>query len=204
MTTIRFRFEPEKLAQALAYIASRGVRDLTKLKAMKLLFFADKLHLQRFARPITGDEYYCMQYGPVPTNSLNVVNDLIANDPAEPPLRILSEYVSVDYTGAYPILRAARPDIDFDMLSQSDVQVLDEILAAYGNRSAAQLVDESHRNSIYKTADKERTTGSAPMPYESFLQGPELAMIRESVRGAQEIRDMEDEIDFAIAMRRSR
>jgi len=43
---IQFECDPIKLGQALAYL-SGGIHDLTKLKAAKLLYFADKLHLTR-------------------------------------------------------------------------------------------------------------------------------------------------------------
>lgn len=52
MPHIRFRFAPEKLVQALAYFSHRGVRDLDKMKAPKLLFHADKYHLLTYGRPV--------------------------------------------------------------------------------------------------------------------------------------------------------
>jgi hypothetical protein len=55
MAHIRFRFAPEKLVQALAFFADRGVRDLDKMKAAKLLFHADKYHLLTYGRPVLGD-----------------------------------------------------------------------------------------------------------------------------------------------------
>jgi hypothetical protein len=44
MPQIRFRFDAEKLVQGLTFFAGRGVRDLDKMKAAKLLFHADKYH----------------------------------------------------------------------------------------------------------------------------------------------------------------
>jgi len=52
---IRFKYDVEKFANAVAYFASINIPDLTKLKISKLLFFVDKLHLQRYGRPVTGD-----------------------------------------------------------------------------------------------------------------------------------------------------
>ena len=86
MTQIRFRFSPEKLVQALAFFAQRGVRDLDKMKAAKLLFHADEYHLLKYGRPVIGDQYACMEYGPVPSASLNVMNDVLAHDEHFPPM----------------------------------------------------------------------------------------------------------------------
>jgi Protein of unknown function (DUF4065) len=57
------------------FLASKHLPQLTKWRICKLLFLADKLHLLRYGRPITGDAYYAMKLGPVPTNVLNVLDN---------------------------------------------------------------------------------------------------------------------------------
>ncbi len=69
MTDIRFRFQLPKVINALAYFASHGIRDLTKLKAAKLLYYVDKYHLLKYGRPVIGDHYVCMDFGPVPSDT---------------------------------------------------------------------------------------------------------------------------------------
>src|SRR6266849_2457700 len=78
MSRITFNFKLEKLVHALAYFSKNGVRNLTKLKAAKLLYFADREHLLRHGRPILGDVYFCLPYGPVPSLALNEMSDAIA------------------------------------------------------------------------------------------------------------------------------
>jgi len=51
--------------QALNFFALRSGGQVNKLKALKLVYFADRYHLRRFGRPITGDEYLAMPFGPV-------------------------------------------------------------------------------------------------------------------------------------------
>src|SRR5260370_8228699 len=86
MAQIRFRFALEKLVQALVFFAQHGVRDLDKMKAAKLLFHADKYHLLKYGPPVIGDQYACMEYGPVPSASLNVMNDVLDHDRHFPPI----------------------------------------------------------------------------------------------------------------------
>ena len=50
MGRLRFAFNEEKMIQALAFFSLRGIQDLTKLKAAKLLYHADKLHMNRYGR----------------------------------------------------------------------------------------------------------------------------------------------------------
>jgi len=62
---IRFRFAARKAFAALQIIVER--RDGIDLHAaLKSCYFADKLHLNQFGRPIFGASYRAMRYGPVP------------------------------------------------------------------------------------------------------------------------------------------
>ena len=59
-------FNPEKSLQAVLYVANRLERkDFHKI--FKVLYFADREHLTKYGRPITGDTYVAMEYGPVPS-----------------------------------------------------------------------------------------------------------------------------------------
>src|ERR1035438_2254510 len=70
---ISFDFKPQKFASAVGYLAER-IPGVTKKQICKLLFFADKSHLLRFGRTITGDTYFALEQGPVPTKGLNAIN----------------------------------------------------------------------------------------------------------------------------------
>jgi hypothetical protein len=50
---IKFKFKPEKMASAIAYMVQRHP-GLTKKQISKLLYFADKEHLLRYGRTITA------------------------------------------------------------------------------------------------------------------------------------------------------
>src|ERR1700722_19031601 len=75
---LTFEFSIDKLVQAIAYFSNAGIRDLTKLKVAKLLYFADKEHLLHHGRPILGDDYWCMDFGPVPSFALNEMSVAIS------------------------------------------------------------------------------------------------------------------------------
>lgn len=198
MANIRFPFNPEKLVQALAYFAERGIADLDKMKAAKLLFHADKYHLLTYGRPVIGDSYACMEYGPVPSTSLNVMGDVIANDPAFPPVvkPLFDEYISVETAEQkYPVFRAKRAP-DLDVFSDSDIEALDRTIAEHGKKSAWQLSEESHLELAWKIANEARPHGSSVMmDYRLFFEGhPEAEGVLRLVELQQEDRD------FASAM----
>jgi uncharacterized phage-associated protein len=199
MTQIRFRFSPEKLVQALAFFAQRGVRDLDKMKAAKLLFHADKFHLLKYGRPVIGDQYACMEYGPVPSASLNVMNDVLAHDEHFPPMakELFDDYLIVEkgIFRKYAVFRAKR-EPDLDVFSDSDIEALEYALTTYGAKSAWALSEESHAEPCWQAANENRAPGSSVMmDYRFFFEGhPEAADMLRFVEAQQEDRDASDEL----------
>lgn len=198
MAQIRFRFASEKLVQALAFFADRGVRDLDRMKAAKLLFHADKYHLLTYGRPVIGDLYACMEYGPVPSTSLNVMNDVIAHDAQYPPVakELFDEYISVEkFLRKHPVFRAKKKP-DLDVFSDSDIEALEYALKGYGAKSAWQLSQESHDEPSWRIANMERMPGSSViMDYRLFFEGhPEAADVLRLVEAQQEDRDSAEEL----------
>jgi uncharacterized phage-associated protein len=195
---IRFRFEPEKLVQALAFFASHGVRDLTKMKAAKLLFFADKYHLLRYGRPVIGDQYACMDYGAVPSVSLNVMNDVIADDPQNPPVEkaLFAKYIDVSRFGRKnPVFRAKKQP-DLDVFSASDVEALNYAVEKYGGKSTAELSAETHKDPAWCAANERRRPGSSVMmDYQMFFEGESERML-EQVEAEQEDRDFAEALNW--------
>lgn len=195
MTQIQFRFDPEKLVQALGYFASRGIRDLDKMKAAKLLFHADKYHLLKYGRPVIGDQYVCMEYGPVPSTSLNVMNDALAADPHYPAVAktLFDEYIKVEkfpWRRKYPVF-AARREPDLDVFSESDVEALEYARETHGSKTGWTLSEESHHEPCWKIANQNRVPGSRViMDYRLFFEGhPEAADMLRLVEAQQEDRD---------------
>jgi uncharacterized phage-associated protein len=195
---IDFEFDPRKLGQALALLAE-GVSDLTKLKAAKLLYFADKSHLLHYGRPIVGDRYYCLDYGPVPTASLNIINDLMSpiditfkGKKLEHPLRnLVGEFVSVEGAGKLARLKPKKGRESLDALTASERQVLADVVQTYGKKKAGELIDLTHQEHAWKASDAHRTKGSSvEIPWEYFLAeaGDRAGAITEHALARQESR----------------
>ena len=69
------------LVQSISFILEQKNTALDKLSILKLIFFADKYHMMKYARSITNDTYYAMQYGPVASNVKNILDfDFIGDD----------------------------------------------------------------------------------------------------------------------------
>ncbi|HEY5610477.1 MAG TPA: Panacea domain-containing protein [Thermoanaerobaculia bacterium] len=193
MTQIRFPFDPEKLVQALVFFSQGGVRDLSKMKAAKLLFYADKYHLLKYGRPVIGDQYACMEYGPVPSTSLNVMNDVIDGDPDFPPVskKLFDEYLTVEkFFKKHPVFRAKKA-LDLEIFSDSDIEALEYALKNHGSKSASILSGESHEELAWKVSN------GVMMDYRLFFEGhPEAAEVLRLVEAQQEDRDVAEEFSL--------
>src|SRR2546430_4752145 len=72
------RGEDQKLAELILYIAtlSEGDPRFGAVKLNKLLFFADFQAYLRFGKPITGQEYQKLEFGPAPRRLPPVLEEL--------------------------------------------------------------------------------------------------------------------------------
>src|SRR5207253_6716088 len=69
-----------KSTQALNYFAHKAasgapIRKLNKMKALKLLFFADRYHLRKYGRLVSDCAYFAMKHGPVASEAKNVAEE---------------------------------------------------------------------------------------------------------------------------------
>ncbi len=176
MSEIRFSFNLQKLVHSIAFFSAKGVSDLTKLKVAKLLYFADKEHLLRYGRPILGDVYYCLQYGPVPSVALNEMNDAlqapeVGSDHSDERQfeAILSVKSPLWSRNRYFV---AKKGFDENVFSKSEIEVLDHVSLKYGSKSAGELVNLTHLEPTWTIPNATRAPGSrAPIPYSLFFEG---------------------------------
>src|ERR1017187_2842936 len=154
---ISFTFKPKKFASVVAYFAERRP-GITKKELCKLIFFADKDHLVRYGRPITGDHYYALEQGPIPTRGLDALNE--KGDPAA-----ISEILRYGKLNGWTFLpNGQSPDIK--TLSKSDLKVLAEVFEEIGHLPAWQLEELSHKEPAWAQASR-----NGPMDFELFFEG---------------------------------
>lgn len=178
--SVEFEFDFAKAREAILYLASRSSNGVEKLTAAKLLFLADKYHLVRFGRPITGDRYFAMPMGPVPTTILDLLNEILEERPSEW-TESLSQHLSVDQSGRWPRFVANEP-LQPEFLSESDVRALDEILRRHGSKKPGELIDLTHETPAYEKAwDARGTLRSVRIPFEDFFEEDP-----DAVQGVQE------------------
>ena len=129
----------DKIINTLGFYASKqNDRTINCMKAYKLIWLADRYHLRKYGRTITGDSYFAMQKGVVPSSAKSIVEGL--------PLKNMEGY---DYSAIQEnkenFTYTFKKDIDKDCFSQSDIEVLQLIWNTYGNMTQWQLSNLSHQ-----------------------------------------------------------
>lgn len=151
MKEIVFKFDKKKATEVILYIASKApISDIYHV--LKILYFADKKHLNRYGRFVCGDSYIAMGHGPVPSGSYNLIkNARFRENTCLPEGYKYVESSSFQITGKYNLetLREA----DLDMLSESDIECITESIAENGKLSFNELKQKSH-DKAYDSADE--------------------------------------------------
>ena len=132
--------DTSKIIQALAYLANyQPNKALDNMKAYKLLWLADRYHLRQTGTTITGDSYYAMPFGIVPSDA----KCLLENEKTKmkESKRYKNKYLLLD-TKNHQYKTIAEPDLQ--VFSDSDQEALDKVLAAYNKYDARQLSTLSH------------------------------------------------------------
>ena len=68
-------FNYKKAVYTLAYFALKEGGAINKMKAFKLIWLSDRLHLRKYGRPILNDVYFALPMGPIPSNTKDIADN---------------------------------------------------------------------------------------------------------------------------------
>lgn len=154
MSSIKFKFDAEKTVEAIIYLAHHYANEPTVMAICKLLYFADKTSLQDYGRFISGDAYFAMRHGPVPSHSYDMMKEAVSGS--------LGFQVSNS-----KIIPLREPDLE--KFSKSDLKCLETTIEAYRCFPAWQLRQLSHDPAWQKNEPGEGTPKSIPIPIEDII-----------------------------------
>jgi uncharacterized phage-associated protein len=174
---IEFSFDFEKAKEAIVYLATKVPKGMSKYIACKLLFLADKYHLVRYGRPITGDLYCALPHGPVPTTILNLLSGVVGEAEANEQVSALRSVLTVNHIYSNPRISARKP-LKQECLSKSDIEALDETIRRHGGKSFDELKALTHEMAAYQNAwAKSGKVQSVPMAFEDFFEEDSDALV---------------------------
>ena len=140
-------FDHKKAVEIILHVAQNApCPDIYHV--LKIIYFADKSHLQQYGRLLCDDSYVAMNNGPVPSGAYDIIKHIRGDG-----------YVRFDdcFTEAFELQDhkiCPLKDPELDLLSDSDIECLNEAIKEYGNLSFGKLKDLSH-DEAFKSADQD-------------------------------------------------
>jgi uncharacterized phage-associated protein len=171
---VHFTFKFRKAQASLLYLASKDLPGFTKGKVCKLLFLADKHHLVRHARPVTGDRYTAVPHGPIPSRMKDILDEVESGNPVSPEAIEMASAVELDRRFQYPRIRPMK-EAEMGELSESDIESLDAVASSFGSKTFTELRSITHEMPAYDNAwtAKPAPKQQAWMHFEDFFEEDE-------------------------------
>ncbi|MCK9446245.1 Panacea domain-containing protein [bacterium] len=170
-------FNYKKTIQIWNFLAKSSNGSIDKLKAIKLVWLADRLHLRKYGRMITNDFYFAMKFGPVGSFSKDYASgNLLDSEEKE----YFDKYLKIK--DAYTV--ESIKGIDDDVFSDSDMEVIKEIFEKYGEYSNSSLVDFSHyfpEWEKFKAVIERGDSSRELMDVEDFFKNPKETLKLENI-----------------------
>lgn len=165
-------FNHKKAVYTLGYFAEKEGGVINKMKAFKLIWLSDRLHLRMHGRPILNDVYFALPKGPVPSSTKDLADnsDYLADNERE-----LREQI-LENIGRYDI--KTKTEIPKKVFSDSDLEVMGLVYNSFGNLDGFMLSELSHEYPEWKKFEKSLQMGlysRFEMNYQDFFEDNENA-----------------------------
>ncbi len=159
-------FNEVRTAQAAAFLLFRAGGKLPLIKLVKLLYLAERLSLKKYGEPITGDKLVSMPHGPVLSMTYDLINGALPSVQGG-----WDSWVSDRASHVMALRDRSRirsPETDLLQLSESDLEVLNEIWCEIGHWDRWDLVRYTHSDACPEWEDPEGS--SRPIPHELLFR----------------------------------
>ncbi len=171
MAATEVTFSPERSLEAVLLVAGRLAKPAIH-EVLKLLYFADKIHLSRYGWLASGDDYVAMKFGPVASGAYNLLKAARGDESGwihpEFYRLVRGAFEIADDKRSISLLRSFNPA----QLSPAYVACLEETLKSYAGMSFGARTELSHDDAWRAAWDVagEDEVGQSPMPVESIAR----------------------------------
>lgn len=161
--------DPDKFKQVALYVLSKvGEKpNFGKTVLHKLLYFIDFDYYEKFEESLMGGTYIKNPYSPISVELDPLIKEMQEQGEIE---------VITSWRFCYPQKKyLARTDPNLDILSEREINHIDEVLARLADKSATELKQHSHEDMPWKSARHHKE----PLSYESVFYRYERHSVRE-------------------------
>jgi hypothetical protein len=159
----------EKIVQIFFYIQNHA-KTTSKLELIKYLFFADRINIRKHFSFISLDTYVALKYGPVASNSLDILNksrDYISNF-TNNELKFLDKIKKVNND------KRIIDAIGNDLLSNNEKNSLDNAISLFQGKPLVKLSHDYPEWKRYKELFEGHYISSKPIVIDDFFCNPNI------------------------------
>ncbi|MBI5222775.1 MAG: SocA family protein [Candidatus Magasanikbacteria bacterium] len=136
----------------------------------------DFTQIKRYGLSITGDTYYHLEFGPIPTTIKNLVDS--ASD--DPETALLSDIIRVHCDDGHDIHKIVclQPFTkkDKEYFSQVELNTLEDVVKRFRDSSTQQIIDVSHGEAPWRF-----TKELEIIPYQLAAEDPDCIVDRQDI-----------------------
>lgn len=144
--------DAQKALEAIVFV-SHKTNDLFHI--VKILFYADKFHLEEYGRQISGDIYCAMEDGPVPSGAYDLIK-IARGDKYHFDQRLINVHPeeSIKVINETNITPLRGPN--FDYLSESDIDCLNKAITNFAPMDGRRLWALVHDEPSYTKVERNK------------------------------------------------
>ena len=128
-------YSSDKILQEIIYLLSLNDNRMNLLKLMKELYLIDRASIDERDTSVSGDVFYSMPHGPVLSQTLNMLNDLVNNK--------WGEYLDAVDAKYYTDIQVKK-DITLDRLSVRDKTYIKTVSEQFKDFTPKKLENYTH------------------------------------------------------------
>jgi uncharacterized phage-associated protein len=134
----RYIFDEKKATQAAGILIGKSGGTINYMKLIKLIYLANREAFRQWGRPIVPDSYFSLPHGPI----LSKVLDLVSEQLQPGSFSFWQDHVSAPTAYYVKLMK----DPGMDELNPKEIELLEEMIAQYGQMSEWELVVWCHKN----------------------------------------------------------
>jgi uncharacterized phage-associated protein len=151
--------DQQKLANTVLYLLRGcGTQKPSSTALLKMLWFADSSHYRKHLRPITGGQYVALERGPVLDGYQKVFGDLETGG-------VVTKSEVPVYGGKPKVEYAPQEEPNDDLFSESEREILDEVISHCVGKSGNELSELTHRDGAPWIFAWSASQPGRPIPY---------------------------------------
>ena len=184
-------YNPRKAAQTIAYlILKSGTQDISVLKAVKLVYLADRECIRTRGFPIQDEARFSMKHGPVNYNTFYHIK----NKQTDLQPQGWSDFLCKKGKNSIQLSKNTIKEDDLDELSENEIKVLENVWENFGGMTPSQIRNWTHKPGNVSEW-KDPGNSRLPISLSSIMKAVKLPNVKERVAEIDAFSRMDDTWD---------